>query len=407
MTSASTTSSRPRTDEHGGDPIYSGHTFARRLRPCVHEGRISEEQMNNFRQEVRHFIVLPAPWLMPLISQFRPFPWVWVRIQAIYQGTLHEVPGNSWLHPEGKQKVRCFLAMASATSRILVIAGRRSFDNLIFVINCNCCSASIGSQWQDHPGTEGVSAVLSGTTKVIWGRFWGPTAGQGRRGILACRAWTKSSDGEYQNYKAKDGAFVFFNTPELGRCGCRPSDDDLAQPWRATTRTRSTRRTTRSTTKNNLRAKTIKGYGTGAGEGSTPRTPRKSMSTAWKLIPRPLRHPGQGTQLENLPSSSQSQTAPVRYLLSAALHWAACATAPRQQLQRTIARPEHLKAILTARVTVKLHHHGLRAYSGAVGQGRDIGPHRPDHPDEARTFGMEGMFRQLGILLSAALRASR
>ncbi len=250
------------TDEHGGDLVFfQGHASPGVYARAFLEGRISEEQLENFRQEVdgNGLSSYPHPWLMPDFWQFPTVSMGLGPIQAIYQARFMKYLESRGFIPAGKQKVWCFMGDGECDEPeslgAISLAGREKLDNLIFVINCNL-------QRLDGPvrGNAKIIQELEGVfrgaewnvNKVIWGRFWDPLFAKDTAGLLQQRM-DEVIDGEYQNYKAKDGAYVrehFFGArPELLEMvkdlSTRKSGSSTAA---ATTPTRSMRPTTRRST---------------------------------------------------------------------------------------------------------------------------------------------------------------
>ena len=271
------------TEEHGGDLIFfQGHASPGVYARAFMEGRITEEQMNNFRQEVdgKGLSSYPHPWLMPEFWQFPTVSMGLGPIQAIYQARFMKYLEARGFIPAGKQKVWCFMGDGECDEPeslgAISLAGREKLDNLIFVINCNL-------QRLDGPvrGNGKIIQELEGVfrgggwnvNKVVWGRFWDPLLAKDVDGILQ-RRMDEVIDGEYQNYKAKDGAFVrehFFNSPELKAMVADLSDDEIWKlnrgghdPYKVYAAYHQAVNHKEQPTV--ILAKTVKGYGTGAGE---------------------------------------------------------------------------------------------------------------------------------------------
>ncbi|HCP30229.1 MAG TPA: hypothetical protein DIT96_11565 [Pseudomonas sp.] len=307
------------TEEHGGDLVfYQGHASPGVYARAFMEGRISEEQMNNFRQEVdgNGLSSYPHPWLMPDFWQFPTVSMGLGPIQAIYQARFMKYLEARGFIPAGKQKVWCFMGDGECDEPeslgAIALAGREKLDNLIFVINCNL-------QRLDGPvrGNGKIIQELEGVfrgggwnvNKVVWGRFWDPLLAKDTNGALQ-RRMDEVIDGEYQNYKAKDGAYVrehFFNTPELKAMVEDLSDDEIWKlnrgghdPYKVYAAYHQAVNHKDQPTV--ILAKTIKGYGTGAGEA------KNTAHNTKKVDVDSLRHfrdrfdiPVKDADLENLP----------------------------------------------------------------------------------------------------------
>lgn len=272
------------TDEHGGDLVFfQGHASPGVYARAFLEGRISEEQLENFRQEVdgNGLSSYPHPWLMPDFWQFPTVSMGLGPIQAIYQARFMKYLESRGFIPAGKQKVWCFMGDGECDEPeslgAISLAGREKLDNLIFVINCNL-------QRLDGPvrGNAKIIQELEGVfrgaewnvNKVIWGRFWDPLFAKDTAGLLQQRM-DEVIDGEYQNYKAKDGAYVrehFFGArPELLEMVKDLSDEEIWKlnrgghdPYKVYAAYHQAVNHKGQPTV--ILAKTIKGYGTGSGE---------------------------------------------------------------------------------------------------------------------------------------------
>src|ERR671931_1660311 len=227
------------SESHGGDLVFlQGHSSPGFYAREFLLGRITEEQLDNFRQEVdgKGISSYPHPWLMPELWQFPTVSMGLSPLMAIYQARLMRyLQDREILNTEGR-KVWAFLGDGEMDEPESVggigLAGREQLENLIFVINCNL-------QRLDGPvrGNGKVIQELEGlfrgagwnVIKVIWGRHWDPLLAKDKNGALA-RRMMECVDGEYQTYKAKDGAYVrakFFNSPELQDMVAEMSDQDI------------------------------------------------------------------------------------------------------------------------------------------------------------------------------------
>ena len=219
---------RATTEEQQGDLIYiQGHSAPGIYARSYLEGNLTEEQLDKFRQEVDGdgLPSYPHPWLMPDYWQFPTVSMGLGPLQAIYQAHIMKYLGFRGLREPGDRKVWCFVGdgeMDEPESQgAIALAGRERLDNLIFVVNCNL-------QRLDGPvrGNGKIIQELEGVfrgagwnvIKVVWGRQWDRLFEKDKLGLLQQRM-DEAVDGEYQNYKSKDGAYTrehfFGKYPEL------------------------------------------------------------------------------------------------------------------------------------------------------------------------------------------------
>jgi pyruvate dehydrogenase E1 component len=295
------------------------------------------------------------------------------------------------------------------------MAGREQLDNLIFVVNCNL-------QRLDGPvrGNGKIIQELEGVfrgagwnvKKVIWGRFWDPLFAKDKNGALQ-RRMDEVVDGDYQNYKSKDGGFVrehFFNTPELKAMVSDLSDKEIwslnrggHDPYKVYAAYQAA--VTHKGQPTVVLAKTIKGYGIGAGEAqNTAHNVKKVDVESLKKFRDRFDIPINDNDLDKLPFYRPAEgSAEARYLLQ---RREALGGFVPQRRSRSISIPtpplETLKAILDGSGDREIS--TTMAFVRILAQlvkDKDLGQRIvPIIPDEARTFGMEGMFRQLGIYSS-------
>jgi pyruvate dehydrogenase E1 component len=413
---------RAASDVHGGDLVYyQGHASPGVYARAFIEGRISEERLNNFRQEVdgNGLSSYPHPWLMPDFWQFPTVSMGLGPIQAIYQARFMKYLENRGFVQPGLQKVWCFMGDGECDEPeslgAISLAGREKLDNLIFVVNCNL-------QRLDGPvrGNSKIIQELEGVfrgaqwnvNKVVWGRHWDALLAKDSEGILQ-RRMDEVIDGEYQNYKVKDGAFVrahFFNSPELKALVADLTDAEVWQlnrgghdPFKvyAAYHQAANHRGQPSV----VLAKTIKGYGLGAGEGKNNAHNTKKMDLdSLKAFRNRFDIPVSDEDLEKLPFLRPAADSPEgRYM---AERRAALGGVTPQRRMRSFNIPtpslQNLQSLLdgTGDRKISTTMAFVRILTQLV---RDevIGSRIvPIVPDEARTFGMEGMFRQLGIYSS-------
>ena len=231
-----------KTDDHGGDLVYfQGHSSPGIYARAFLEGRLSEEQLYKFRQEVDGggLPSYPHPWLMPNFWQFPTVSMGLGPLMAIYQARFMRYLQHRELAQTEGRKVWAFLGDGETDEPeslgAISMAGREKLDNLIFVINCNL-------QRLDGPvrGNGKIIQELEGVfrgagwnvIKVVWGRWWDRLLAKDKTGLLLKRM-EEVVDGEYQTYKSKDGAYVrqhfFGKYPELLELVADMSDDEI---WR-------------------------------------------------------------------------------------------------------------------------------------------------------------------------------
>jgi pyruvate dehydrogenase E1 component len=411
---------RGQTDEHGGDLVFfQGHSSPGIYARAFLEGRLSEEQLHKFRQEVDGdgLSSYPHPWLMPNFWQFPTVSMGLGPLMAIYQARFMRYLQHRGLAQTEGRKVWAFLGDGETDEPeslgAISMAGREKLDNLIFVVNCNL-------QRLDGPvrGNGKIIQELEGVfrgagwnvIKVIWGRHWDRLLAKDKTGLLMKRM-EEVVDGEYQTYKARDGAFVrrefFGKYPELLELVADMSDDEL---WRLNrgghdpfkmfaAYAAATRNKGKPTV---ILAKTVKGYGMGeSGEAQNPTHQQKKMGEdALRKFRDRFNIPVTDEQLPNLPfvrPDEDSQEA--KYLrergtamgtLPARKPLALCLQVPELSAFETLLKDSEGREFSTTMAFVRL--------LGVLVKDKNIGKQIvPIVPDESRTFGMEGMFRQLGI----------
>ena len=414
------------SEGHGGDLIYfQGHSAPGIYARAYLEGRLSEEQLLNFRREVdgKGISSYPHPWLMPDFWQFPTVSMGLGPIQAIYQARFLKYLHARGLADTSNRKVWAFCGDGEMdepeSMGAIGMAAREKLDNLIFVVNCNL-------QRLDGPvrGNGKIIQELEGdfrgagwnVIKLIWGSYWDPLLARDTEGILQ-RVMEDTVDGEYQNFKANDGAFVrkhfFGKHPKLLEMVSRMTDDDI---WRLNrgghdphkiyaAYAAAVKHTGQPTV---ILAKTIKGYGLGKqGQAKNPTHQLKKLDleTIRDMRDR-FNIPIADEQLESLPFYRPADDDPVmKYLQEHRRALGGYLPQRRRRALRTLQVPaleafdqvlkptSEGREISTTMAFVRI----LTALLRDKGVGKKI---VPIVPDEARTFGMEGMFRQLGIYSS-------
>ncbi|MCP4328882.1 MAG: pyruvate dehydrogenase (acetyl-transferring), homodimeric type [Alphaproteobacteria bacterium] len=412
---------RARNDDHGGDLVYyQGHAVPGIYARAYLEGRLTEEQLLKFRQEVDGggLSSYPHPWLMPDFWQFPTVSMGLGPLMAIYQARFMKYLHNRGLIDMKDRKVWAFLGDGEMDEPeslgAISLAAREDLDNLVFVINCNL-------QRLDGPvrGNGKIIQELEGefrgagwnVIKVIWGANWDPLLARDETGLLR-RRMEECVDGEYQAFKAKGGAYTrehfFGKYPELKEMVATMSDEDI---WRLNRGGHDPHKVyaayaaavAHSGQPTVILAKTIKGYGMGiAGEGQNITHQQKKMGEeALTAFRDRFNIPVPDDELENAPFIDfPEDSAEAKYLKErrAALGGA---TPARHHDVPALPIPD-LKAF-----DAQLKDSGEREISTTMAlvrilntlcRDKAIGKYVvPIVPDESRTFGMEGMFRQLGI----------
>ncbi|MCQ4294195.1 pyruvate dehydrogenase (acetyl-transferring), homodimeric type [Pseudomonas stutzeri] len=408
------------TEEHGGDLIYyQGHASPGIYARAFLEGRLSEDQMLNFRQEVdgKGLSSYPHPHLMPDFWQFPTVSMGLGPITAIYQARFMKYLENRGFIPKGKQRVWCFIGDGECdepeTLGAISLAGRENLDNLVFVINCNLqrLDGPVRGNGKIIQELEGVFKGANwNVNKVVWGRLWDPLFAIDEDGRMQ-RRMDQAIDGEYQNYKAKDGAYVrkhFFGADaELLKRVESMSDEEVWKlnrgghdPYKVYAAYHQAVHHKGQPTV--ILAHTIKGYGTGAGEAKNiaHNTKKVDIDSLKKFRDR-FDIPVNDSQLEELPFYRPAEDSAEMKYLRKCRDKLGGHLPQRRPKSFSIPTPplDTLKAVLDGS--------GDREISTTMAFGRilsqlvkdkDLGKRIvPILADEARTFGMEGMFRQLGI----------
>jgi pyruvate dehydrogenase E1 component len=229
------------SENHGGDMVFvQGHSGPGVYARAFMLGRLTEDQMNNFRREVdgKGLSSYPHPWLMPDFWQFPTVSMGLGPLQAIYQARFMKYMNDRGIVQAGNRKVWAFMGDGEMdepeSMGAIGLAGRERLDNLVFVINCNLQRLD-GPVRGNGKIIQELEADFRGAgwnvIKVVWGSYWDALLAQDRQGLLR-RRMEECVDGDYQTFKSKDGAYVrehFFNSPELKAMVANWSDDDI---WR-------------------------------------------------------------------------------------------------------------------------------------------------------------------------------
>jgi pyruvate dehydrogenase E1 component len=411
------------TDDHGGDLLYiQGHVSPGIYARAFVEGRLTEQQLLNYRQEVdgKGIPSYPHPWLMPDFWQFPTVSMGLGPLMAIYQARfLKYLEGRGLAKTEGR-KVWAFLGDGECDEPeslgAISLAGRENLDNLIFVINCNLQRLD-GPVRGNGKIIQELESMFRGAgwnvIKVVWGSGWDKLFAKDRDGILL-RRMEECVDGQYQDFKSKDGAYVrehFFNTPELKALVADMSDEEIWKMNRGghdpvkvyNAYAAAVRHKGQPTL---ILPKTVKGFGMGeSGEGQMIAHQAKKMTQdALKSFRDRFQIPVTDEQVSELPFLTLApDSAEMKYLRERR-------AALGGYLPKRRRKSESLEIPPLSAFDRLLKDSGERENSttmafvqmlGTLLRDKNIGRRIvPIVPDESRTFGMEGMFRQLGIYSS-------
>ena len=408
---------------HGGDLIYfQGHSSPGVYARGLLEGRLTQEQLLNFRRDVdgKGVSSYPHPWLMPDYWQFPTVSMGLGPIQGIYMARFLKYLQARGLAETANRKVWVFCGDGEMdepeSMGAIGMAVREKLDNLIFVINCNL-------QRLDGP-VRGNGKIIQelesdfrgagwNVIKLIWGSYWDPLLARDKEGILL-RVMEEAVDGEYQNYKANDGAFVrkhfFGKHPKLLEMVSRMTDEDIWRLNRGGHDPHKIYAAYAAAAKHKgqpslILAKTIKGYGLGKqGQAKNPTHQLKKVDTATIREMRDrLRIPIMDDKLEELPFYIPPAESPeMKYLHERRKALGGYLPSRRRKADHVPAVPplaafeQVLKGSGEGR-EISTTMAFVRVLTALV-RDKELGKRVvPIVPDEARTFGMEGMFRQLGI----------
>jgi len=412
-----------RTKDHGGDLVFiQGHSAPGIYARAFLEGRITEEQLYGFRQEVEGngLSSYPHPWLMPHFWQFPTVSMGLGPIMAVYQARFMRYLQDRGLLNTEKRKVWAFMGDGEMDEPealgSISLASRERLDNLIFVVNCNL-------QRLDGP-VRGNSKIIQeleaefrgagwNVIKVIWGSYWDPLIARDKNGILLQR-FHECVDGDYQAYKAKGGAYTrehfFGKYRELADMVATMTDEDI---WRLnrgghdpikvyTAYAAAMRHKGQPTV---ILAKTVKGYGMGhAGEGTNITHSQKKMGeAALKDFRDRFNIPISDDQIGAAPFYKPAADSPeMKYLHQCRERLGGFLPARHTDAPRlTVPDLEAFRPLLEGGDKEMSTTMALVRLMTLIIRDKQIGKLVvPIVPDEARTFGMEGMFRQLGIYSS-------
>ncbi|ACT47563.1 pyruvate dehydrogenase (acetyl-transferring), homodimeric type [Methylotenera mobilis] len=415
---------RAPNENFGGDCVYfQGHSSPGVYARAFLEGRITEEQMDNFRQETggNGLPSYPHPWLMPDFWQFPTVSMGLGPLAGIYQARFLKYLHDRGIADTSDRKVWVFCGDGEMDEPeslgAISLASREKLDNLIFVINCNL-------QRLDGP-VRGNGKIIQelesdfrgsgwNVLKVVWGSYWDPLLAMDKDGLLKKRM-EECVDGEYQNFKQKGGAYTrehfFGKYPELKEMVAAMSDQDIWRLNRGGHDPHKVFAAYNSAVNHKgqptvILAKTVKGYGMGeAGEGQNTTHQQKSMDIeSLKKFRDRFDLPITDEQVENLSFYKPAEDSPeMKYMAERRAAMGGFVPQRRRKgNELTVPALSAFENMLTAtgdrEISTTMAF--VRILSTLV-RDKQIGKYVvPIVPDEARTFGMEGMFRQLGIYAS-------
>ena len=412
------------TKDHGGDLLYiQGHVAPGIYARAFLEGRLSESQLHRFRQEVEPggLSSYPHPRLMPDFWQFPTVSMGLGPLMAIYQARfMSYLRDRGFIKTKGR-KIWAFLGDGETdepeTLGAISLAGREKLDNLIFVVNCNLQRLD-GPVRGNGKIIQELEASFRGAgwnvIKVIWGGRWDPLLAKDHGGFLR-RRMEEAVDGEYQAYQVRGGAYTrehfFGKTPELREMVSTMADEDI---WRLNrgghdphkvyaAYAAAVEHTGQPTV---ILAKTVKGYGTGeAGEGQNPTHQMHDMAeSALRAFRDRFQIPISDDEIGKAPFYTPDPESPeIKYM-----HERRKALGGYLPMRKTQAPRLELPGLAAFEGLTKGS--GDREMSSTMAvvrilqiltRDKKIGKNIvPIVPDESRTFGMEGMFRRLGIYSS-------
>jgi pyruvate dehydrogenase E1 component len=409
--------------EHGGDLLYiQGHSSPGIYARAFLEGRITEEQLLNFRQEVdgKGLSSYPHPKLMPNFWQFPTVSMGLGPLMAIYQARFLKYLHARGIADTSKRKVWVFCGDGEMDEPeslgAIGLAAREKLDNLIFVVNCNL-------QRLDGPvrGNGKIVQELEGefrgagwnVIKLLWGSYWDPLLARDKDGALR-KLMMDTLDGDYQAYKSNDGAFVrknfFGKDPKTLEMVAKMSDDDIWRLQRGghdpqkvyAAYDRAVKTVGQPTV---LLIKTVKGYGMGkSGEAkNTAHQTKKLTDEDIRTFRDRFDIPIPDDKLADLPFfKPEDHTPEMKYLHARRKALDGYLPQRRTKAEETLAVPDlsAFQAVLdpTAEGREISTTQAYVRFLTALLRDKALGPRVvPILVDEARTFGMEGLFRQIGI----------
>lgn len=411
-------------NQHGGDLVYmQGHSAPGIYARAYLEGRLTEEQLAKFRQEVdgEGLSSYPHPWLMPDFWQFPTVSMGLSPIMAIYQARFMKYLHNRNFINMGNRKIWTFVGDGEMdepeSMGAIGLAAREKLDNLIFVVNCNLQRLD-GPVRGNGKIIQELEAEFRGAgwnvIKVIWGSYWDPLLAMDSKGLLRQRM-EECVDGEYQNFKAKGGAYTrenfFGKYPELKAMVASMTDEDIWRLNRGGHDPHKVYAAYAAAVKHQgqptvILAKTVKGYGMGvAGEGQNITHQQKKMGEdALRAFRDRFKIPIPDEKIAEAPFYRPPEDSPEMQYLRERREALGGYLPQRHKAARPIEIPDISLFDAVTQGSGDREMSTTMAFVRmltALVRDKKIGKHVvPIIPDEARTFGIEGMFRQLGIYSS-------
>ena len=415
---------RAETDKQGSDMVFmQGHSSPGIYARAFLEGRLNEGQLNRFRKEVGGggLSSYPHPWLMPDFWQFPTVSMGLGPMMAIYQARFMRYMENRGLVEPSDRKVWTFLGDGEMdepeSMGAITMPVREGLDNLIFVVNCNLQRLD-GPVRGNGKIIQELEAAFGGAgwnvIKVVWGSRWDPLLAKDTTGKLR-QVMEETVDGEYQKIKSRDGAYVrehfFGKFPETAAMVANMSDDEIWGLNRGGHDPQKVYAAYDAATHHKgqptiILAKTVKGYGMGAaGEGQNIAHQQKKLDIdELKSFRDRFNIPVSDKEIEDVPYyKPEPDSVELEYMLERRQSLGGFLPARR-------ARSTSLPVPSIDMFKTQLEGTGEREVSTTMAfvriltallRDKQIGKHIvPIVPDEARTFGMEGMFRQIGIYSS-------
>jgi pyruvate dehydrogenase E1 component len=417
---------RAPSEKHPGDMVFmQGHSSPGIYARAYLEGRLTEEQLRHFRQEAAAPGVglssYPHPWLMPDFWQFPTVSMGLGPMMAIFQARFVRYLEHRGLAQPSDRKVWAFLGDGEMdepeSMGALTMPVREGLDNLIFVINCNLQRLDGPVRGNGKIIQELEAAFLGAgwnVIKVLWGSRWDPLLAKDRNGLLR-RVMEECVDGEYQNFKAKGGAYTrehfFGKYPELKAMVANMSDDEI---WRLNRGGHDPRKVyaayaAASSHKGQptvILAKTVKGFGLGkGGEGQMIAHQQKKLSEDdLRAFRDRFNIPVTDDDITRLPfKKPEENSEESRYLRERRVFLGGSLPARRKEAPPLVVPPlESFGPLLegTGEREISTTMAFVRILTMLL-KDKNVGKNIvPIVPDEARTFGMEGLFRQIGIYSS-------
>ena len=410
---------RSKSAIHGGDLVFfQGHVIPGIYARSFMEGRISEEQLENFRSEVagNGLSSYPHPWLMPDYWQFPTVSMGLGPLMAIYQARFMKYMHNRGHIDMADRKVWCFLGdgeMDEPESRGAIdLAVREGLDNLIFVVNCNLQRLD-GPVRGNHKIVQELEGDFRGAgwnvIKLLWGKGWDELLEKDTTGKLR-QLMDETVDGDYQTFKSKDGAYIrehfFGKYPETAKLvedwtdeqiwSLRRGGHDPQKVYTAFKRASDTKGTPTC-----LLVKTVKGYGMGsAGEGMNITHQQKKLAEdQLRAFRDRFKIPVSDEDLPKAPfvqlnNAQKAYLADRRKALGGEFpkrfHDAPKLEIPALEKFEAQLKGTGDREISTTMAFVRI----LTTLLRDKNVGKNV---VPIVPDESRTFGMEGLFRSVGI----------